>query len=95
MKASLVLNYENRIALFYDEALGFVPEWVSIDLDVGTVFLGGSDADKKIITLDQIDQAVYDRISDNTEIFLIHLNNGRKDDVVHTAFVPLMLSTQI
>lgn len=95
MKASLTLNYDNQIALFYDEALGFSPEWASIDLELGAIFLGGSDVDNKAITLDKIDQNIYERIKHNTDILLVHLKDGNKDDIVGTLFVPLMLSAQL
>lgn len=95
MKASLTLNHDNQIALFYDDDLGFEPEWVSLDLDLGTIFLGGSDIDNKAIKLNDVDQRIYKRIKDNTEILLIRLKKGQDNKVLGTITVPLMLPSQL
>ncbi len=95
MNTSLILNNKNQLALFYSQALEFTPEWASIDVEQGEIYVGGEDVGQKAIKLDTIDKAIYERVQYEADILLIRVENDatRTPREAHT--VPLMISTQI
>lgn len=95
MKTSLTLNSENQIALFYDEPLGINPEWASLDIDQGEIYIGSNDIKHKAIKLDEIDKDVYERVKDEPQILLVRVEPDQKNEPIETIFVPLMISRQL
>lgn len=94
MKTSLALNKKDQIALFYDEPLGFKPEWASIDVELGEIHVGGNE-DNKPIKLDQIDQRIYERVKTEAEILLILVDKTKGNQPLKAHPVPLMVSQQL
>lgn len=97
MKTGLVLNKHNKIALFYDEELGFTPEWASIDVQHREIFIGAPDGQSgKQIKLEEIKKEIYDRIFTESEIFLVRtalINNVMTPVETHT--VSLMIAQEM
>lgn len=95
MKASLTLNHKNQIALFYDEPLDLQPEWASIDVEHGEIYIGGKDTENKIVKLDQINQEIYERVNKEDQILLILVKKDDARTPINTIFLPLMVSQQL
>ncbi|MDW3210302.1 MAG: hypothetical protein R8N23_10570 [Reichenbachiella sp.] len=95
MKASLALNHKDQIALFYDEPLNISPQWVSIDIDLGEIYVGGDDTESKTIKLDKVDPRIYQRVRSESRILLIQLDNTEKHEPVGSVFVPLMIAQKL
>lgn len=97
MKASLILNNEDEIAFFYGKPLGFNPEWASIDVERGEIFISSNDDTDhgKQIKLDNIKTEIYQRILPDTRILLVEVKNNDLTQPVKTNWVPLMISQQI
>ena len=97
MKANLILNQSNQIAFMYGEALGFEPEWASIDVEQGELYIAeiGETGEGKHIKLDTIKQEIYERILPDTKIFLVHVKDSDITKPEHTIWVPLMIAQQI
>lgn len=97
MKANLVLNQANEIALFYGDPLNFIPEWASIDVERGEIFIANSDesGEGKHFTLDEIKTEIYERILPDTRILLVYVLDNELTKVQATNWVPLMIAQQI
>ncbi len=95
LKASLVLNDKDELALFYDEPLGVVPEWASIDIKRGEIFIGGHDIESKGIKLDKIDDSVYERVFRETKILLVRIKKDGEREPLEAVFVPLTVPRQL
>lgn len=94
MKASLALNHEGKIALFYDAQLTVTPQWTSIDIEQGEIYIAGIETDHVDMKIDHVDDAVYERIKSASEILLIQIDANTGKSVNHRA-VPLMISRKI
>ena len=92
MKASLTLNKSNQIALFYDEKLESAPEWASIDVKMGEVFLGGEDGENVRIKLDSVKDGVYERVQYEAEILLVLVDSTDRKKPIEAVYCPLMVS---
>lgn len=53
---SLKLNHKSNIALFFDDNLGFVPEWVSLDIDCAQIFIGDEGHESKLVQLGLVEE---------------------------------------
>ncbi|PCK00374.1 MAG: hypothetical protein COA45_00915 [Zetaproteobacteria bacterium] len=97
MKANLILNHNDEIAFMYGENLGFEPEWTSIDVEQGELFIAatGETGEGKHIKLDSIKQDIYERILPDTRILLVRVKDNDITKPEHTAWVPLMIAQQI
>lgn len=95
MKTSLVLNHKNQIALFYDEPLNINPEWASIDVDLGEIYIADGDEKHEAIRLDKIDKRIYGRIKAENKILLVQLKNDGDDKPIKTNMIPLMLCQKL
>ena len=98
MKANLILNESNEIAFIYGEALGFEPEWASIDVQHCELFIASSpniDGEGKHIKLDEIKQEIYERILPDTRILLVHVQDNDITKPDHAVWVPLMIAQQV
>ena len=95
MKASLVLNKDDEIALFYDEPLNFKPEWASVDIEQGEIFISNHNEKQKAFKLDKIDETVYSRVKHGARILLIQVKKGQKNMPTEAVFVPLMIPQQL
>lgn len=94
MKASLTLNKSNQIALFYDEQLKTAPEWASIDVKMGEVFLGGEDGENVRIKLDSVKDGVYERVQYEGEILLVLVEKTDRKKPIEAIYCPLMVSQE-
>jgi len=88
MNYTLTLNKHNKIALFYDSALPFAPEWASIDIELGQICLGGGEDEQHFITLQQNDGDIYTRTEHNSELLLIRVTQDKKRTPIKTLRVP-------
>ena len=95
MKASLTLNHKAQLALFYDEPLGITPEWASIDVTQGEIYIGGQDVENKTVKLDKIDERIYARVKNEPQILLIRVQKDGAHEPDEALFVPLMISQQL
>lgn len=97
MKASLILNQGDEIAFMYGDHLGFEPEWASIDVEHGELYIAatGETGEGKHIKLDNIKKDIYDRILPDTRILLVRVKDSDITKPEHTAWVPLMIAQQI
>lgn len=95
MKASLALNHKSEIALFYTEALASTPEWASIDVEQGELYLGGNEMDSQFVKLDKIDERIYERIKTASKILLVRVRNDKDKTPEEAITVPLMVSRQL
>ena len=97
MKASLVLNKNNEIAFFYGETLGFSPEWASVDVERGELFIASSDGTDhgKHIRLDDIKKKIYERILPDTKILLVQVKDNDITKPVEAIWVNLMITQQM
>ena len=98
MKASLVLNENNEIALFYGEHLGFTPEWASIDVEQEELYIGAGEENEengKHIQLDEIKQEIYEQIQPDRQILLVRLTDGDFNRPEEALWVPLMIAQQL
>lgn len=97
MKATLILNQSDEIALFYGDPLKFIPEWASIDVERGEIFIANSDesGDGKHFILDEIKTEIYERILPDTRILLVYVIENNFTKVQATNWVPLMIAQQI
>jgi hypothetical protein len=95
MKASLALNHKDQLALFYNEPLGIVPEWASVDIEQGEIYVGGREIENKAIKLDKIKEEVYVRVQKADKILLILVAKDEKRTPLATLSVPLMVSQQL
>lgn len=94
MKASLVLNEKDQVALFYTEPLETAPEWASIDVEMGQIFLGGEDMDTKNIMLDNIKTEIYERIKAEAKILLVRVQDNKEKTPVEAQWIPATVATQ-
>ena len=93
MRFTLALNQYHNIALFYDTPLGVIPEWASIDLDLGEIHIGGSDVESRTIMLDQIDRRIYERVMKESKVLLVQMGNvDGKTLPLNLLSVPLTLA---
>ncbi|MAE52320.1 MAG: hypothetical protein CMH27_10975 [Micavibrio sp.] len=95
MNCTLALNNNDEIALFYDSALSFIPKWASIDIEVGQVCIGGENDLLQVISLDQSNKHIYNRVELNTELLLIRVNQDKKRTPQETFRIPLSVSREL
>lgn len=95
MKASLVVNYESKVALFYTDPLEIVPEWASIDVELGEVYIGADDTRHQDIKLDEIDARIYERIKKENVLLLVRVCEDDAMNPLAVHEVPLILCQQI
>lgn len=97
MKANLILNQSNEIAFMYGENLGFEPEWASIDVEHGELYIAaiGETGEGKHIKLDSIKEEIYERILPDTQILLVRVKDSDITKPEHTVWIPLMIAQQI
>ncbi len=97
MRANLILNQSNEIAFMYSEPLGFEPEWASIDVEHGELYIAaiGETGEGKHVKLDTIKKEIYDRILPDTRILLVRVKDSDITKPEHTIWVPLMIAQQI
>lgn len=97
MRSNLVLNQDNEIALFYGESLTFVPEWASIDVERGEIFISNSDGTEngRHITLEKIKTEIYERILEDRQILLVEVKDHDISKPVRADWVPLMIAQQM
>ncbi len=95
LNASLALNSQDQLALFYDEPLGFAPEWASIDIDKGEIYIGGADTENQAFKLDTIDQKVYERVKRESQILIVQVDQTEDKNPIEALFLPLMIPQQI
>ncbi len=97
MRANLILNEHNKIAFIYGENLGFTPQWASIDVERGEIFIANNDGTEngKQIKLDDIKQEIYERIASDTEILLVRVENNDITKPVDATWVALMIAQQM
>ncbi len=95
MNATLTLNHQDQIALFYNEPLNFTPEWASVDINMGEIYIGGKDVENRTIKLERIDKEIYGRIEKEARILLVQVKKDATKDPVKAVFVPLMISRQV
>lgn len=97
MKTSLTLNNKDELALFYAEPLGFTPEWASVDIEQGEIYIGGSLANDKgrPVRLDSINQAIYERVKKENKILLVRVSNDKAKTPQEAVSVPLMIARQL
>lgn len=94
MKASLGVNEDNVVALFYTEPLETKPEWASIDVEMGQIFLGGEDMDSKTVMLDEINTKIYDRIREQAQILLVQVADEKGKMPINALWVPVTVAHQ-
>lgn len=96
MRANLVLNHNNEIAFIYGEELGFAPNWASIDVERGEIFISaqGDSGHGKQIRLDHIKTEIYEKILPDTQILLVRVKDNDITKPVEAIWVPLMISQQ-
>ncbi len=97
MKGNLILNQNDEIAFIYGEPLGFIPEWVSIDVEQEELYIGNEDEEGigKQIQLDKIKQEIYERILPDTQILLVLVQDNDITKPLAAKWVPLMVTHQI
>ncbi len=96
IKASLTLNHKDELALFYDEPLGVIPEWASIDIENGEIYIGGEDVENKLIHFDHaMKREVYDRVQQEAHILLVLLQKGGDRAPLEAITVPLTVVKQL
>ncbi|MAE52090.1 MAG: hypothetical protein CMH27_09800 [Micavibrio sp.] len=94
---SLILNKNNEVAFVYSVDLPFVPQWVSMDIDLGEIFIGApedDDHDGQGFKLDRIDKTIYDRVMTEKRLLLICVEGGDIRNAKSAQWVPLMTAHQ-
>ncbi len=95
MKASLVLNHKNQIAFFYTVPFTVVPEWASVDVAKGELFIGGKESEGQRIKLEHIDTRIYERVKTEPKILLVRVKDDQTKDPLEALSVPLMIPQQL
>lgn len=97
-RGSLILNKRDEVAFCYEAELPFMPNWASIDVEQGEIFIGTGEEDEHEgmgFKLGEINQKTYERIQSKKKIMLVKVRNG---DIRYPQFaeeVPLMIATQM
>lgn len=100
MRSSLTLNHQDQLALFYNEPLGFEPEWASIDIAQGEIYISGPDTQNRAIKFDNSEERIqqrvktYAHVEKEAQILLILVSNDAEKKPLHTVFIPLTVSRQ-
>tara|TARA_B100002003_G_C13708420_1_gene355699 strand:- start:53 stop:376 length:324 start_codon:yes stop_codon:yes gene_type:complete len=95
MKGSLVLNKQDQLAFFYEAALAFAPEWASIDVERGEIYLGGNENVEGVgVKLGEIDETIYERVLRENKILLVHFQDGDVRNTDQAIWVPLTVAHQ-
>ncbi len=94
MNASVILNTHNQIAFIYGEALTIQPEWASFDVEMMQLNIFDKDSQEQFLRLDQLDQAIYERICKEDKILLVHVENDDISKPLSAVWVPLGVATQ-
>lgn len=96
MISSLVLNANDDIAFFYGEPLGFTPQWASIDIELGELYINGSEeeGEGRAHKLDRIDQSIYKRVQERKKVLLVEVADNDIRKPLHAVEVPLMIPSQ-
>lgn len=97
MRGSLFVNREDQLSFMYSADLPFMPQWASIDVERGEIYIGtGEDDDSQGVgvKLEKIEQKIYERVLKEKKILLVHFQNGdiRQPDMA--IWVPLMVAHQ-
>ena len=96
ISGSLVLNAKDELAFFYGIALGFTPQWCSADIERGEIYIGGSeDNPGTAFKLGQIDETIYERVVQETQILLIEIAENDVRKPVVAVYVPLSVANQL
>ena len=99
MKASIKLNKDDKLALFYEESFSFDPEWASIDIQCGEIYVGEYEhGEGKHIKLNPIEPSTYSRIANETEILLVQVEkdpNGKQDKLLKVKVISLMIAQEL
>lgn len=95
MKATLVLNQEGQLGLFYGEDLEIEPDWVQLDTERGEFYVYDEESNCTGLLLEGMNQKTYERILDQQEILLIQVQDNDMTKPVKTKWVTLSISQQI
>lgn len=97
MRGSLFVNREDQLSFMYSADLPFTPQWASIDVERGEIYIGtGEDEDSQGvgIKLQNIEKKIYERVLKEKKILLVHFQNGDIRQPDQAVWVPLMVSHQ-
>lgn len=95
--SSLVLNHDDELGYFYGKPFEFTPQWASVDVELGELFIGG-DKDKgegRSIRLDKINQTIYSRVHKHKRLFIVEVSDNDIRKPKDARWVPLMVPTQL
>lgn len=93
--SSLIVNQEDEIAYMYGKPFEFEPKWVSVDVELGQLFIGGDEGEGRPINLDHMNTEIYERVAKSKQILLVEVmdNDVRKPKTAQ--WVPVMVPTQL
>ncbi len=97
MKGTLLLNAENKLAFFYSAPLDFVPQWASIDVERGEIYIGANENDDSEgigVKLGEIETKIYDSVMREDQILLVHMEFGDFRRPGQAIWVPLTVAHQ-
>lgn len=94
ISGSLILNQNNDVAFFYGIPLDFAPEWASIDIERGEIFIGGNeDVEGVAFKLKEMNNSIYEDVVKKDKLLLVQFE-GSIEKLVSSANVPLSIANQ-
>lgn len=97
-RGSLIINTENQLAFFYSAELPFVPQWASIDVERGEIYIGtradDDESEGLAIKLGEINAQIYEKVMSEKKILLVHMENGDIRTPDMAIWVPLTIAHQ-